>query len=254
MELESKNIIKNTVESSELIRSACTAGSVAFALPEANAIYCEDCLLTMARMPDKCVDTFTDPKYNVGKNYGENGDNLPEKEYAEWIEKVLNELKRVSNSLTVYTPHKWARHYWNILGDDYKEVIITWRPAGAIRWGWSNQFAKLLTNGKPPKGTRDVWENVQMPGQGWFFRENSFEHPGYTSQDLTRRVIKFLCNGNIVYDPFTGTGTTLIEAAKAGKEWIGSEIEEKWQRLALKRIEEETRQNDMAFASLEKSK
>ena len=215
---------------------------------ELNQVYNEDCLLTMSKMSDKSVDSFADPKYNVGKNYGSVDDSMSDAEYLKWIETVLIELKRVSKKLTIYTPHKYSREYWNILGIGFKEVIVTWKPAGAIRWGWSNQFAKLLTNAAPPKGTRDVWEGVQMPGQGWFFRENTFEHPGYTSADLTRRVVKLLCD-DIVYDPFIGTGTTAIEAAKIGKQWVGSEIEKKWSELAMKRIENETRQSDLSLSS-----
>lgn len=202
----------------------------------------------LKKMTDNSVDCFTDPPYNVGKDYGENiDDNLPNDKYISWITEVLNELKRVSVNLTVFTPHKWARLFWNALGDDFHEIIISFRPAGAIRYGYSNQFSKLLTNAKPHKPVRNVWENIPMPGCGWFFRENTYNHPGYTSFAVTRKAVFHFCNsGQLVYDPFCGTGTTLIAAIGYGKEYLGGDKSEASVELARKRVKETAHQ--MVFA------
>lgn len=189
-------------------------------------------------MPDKCCDVFTDPPYNVGKDYEVWDDKMTDDDYTEWIIKVLNELKRVSNVLTIYVPKKWNLLYWNTLGNEFQEIILPFRPAGALRYGFSNQFNKLLTNARPKKAKPilNVWDNMQQPGLGFFFREKTFGHPGYTSEAITTRAVAELCESDTIYDPFMGTGTTAIAAINYRKSFIGSEVNERYINIATKRI------------------
>jgi hypothetical protein len=82
MELESKNIIKATDESSVPIRSACTAGSVAFA-------------------PQNQVATAVSTLYkDAWRRLDERGYTLPEVERHEcWIRKILEAKKERSYEL-----------------------------------------------------------------------------------------------------------------------------------------------------------
>jgi DNA modification methylase len=205
---------------------------------ETNIIYNEDCLVTLRSMDDKCCDVFADPPYNVGKDYGDYNDKMTPENYTEWIVKVLTELKRVSNVLTIYVPKKWNLLYWNTLGTEFQEIILPFRPAGALRYGFSNQFNKLLTNARPKKDKPilNVWDNMQQPGLGFFFREETYGHPGYTSEAITRRVINELCESDIIYDPFMGTGTTAVAAIGFKKEFIGSELNQDYINIANRRI------------------
>ncbi len=214
---------------------------------ELNKIYNEDCLKTMKKLPDKCCDVFTDPPYNVGKDYGVWNDTLPDKEYKCWIEKVLNELKRISNILVIYVPKKWNLFYWNILGEDFQEIILPFSARGAIRYGFSNQFNKLLTNARPKLKSPilNVWYNMPQPGLGFFFRENTFGHPGYTSLAITVRAIRELTTSKLIYDPFMGTGTTAIAAIKCDRNYLGSELNIEYIKIANKRIKAELSQSNL---------
>lgn len=189
-------------------------------------------------MQDKCCDVFTDPPYNVGKDYGVSKDDLSDEEYTEWITKVLIELKRISVVLCVYVPKKWNLLYWNILGSEFQEIILPFRPSGALRYGFSNQFNKLLTNARPKKEKPilNVWDNMQQPGLGFFFRENTYQHPGYTSEAITKRAIHDLCGSEVIYDPFMGTGTTAVAAIDFNKNFIGSELNPQYIEIAKRRI------------------
>lgn len=189
-------------------------------------------------MTDKCCDIFTDPVYNVRKDYGEYKDNLPDEKYIEWIAEVLVECKRVANVLTIYVPKKWNLLYWNILGPEFQEIILPFRPSGAIRNGFSNQFNKLLTNAKPKriKPVLNVWDNMPQPGMGYFFKEETYDNPGYTSQAITYRAIMELCESEIIYEPFGGTGTTPAMALKANKSFIVSETSKYWCSIIEKRL------------------
>lgn len=214
---------------------------------QTNIIHNEDCLTTLNGMPDKCCDVFADPPYNVGKDYGGWDDKMTAEDYTEWIVKVLTELKRVSNVLTIYVPKKWNLLYWNTLGPEFQEIILPFRPAGALRYGFSNQFNKLLTNSRPKKDKPilNVWDNMQQPGLGFFFREETYGHPGYTSEAITRRAIAELCESELIYDPFMGTGTTAIAALNFKKEFLGSELNPKYIDIATKRIEQCTAQTSL---------
>src|SRR3990167_5048865 len=77
---------------------------------ELNKIYNENCLYTMARMPDNFVDlVLTDPPYNakdIGPNkrkYVVGQMQLPKKEYIKFCEDWFREANRVAKRI-VFTP------------------------------------------------------------------------------------------------------------------------------------------------------
>jgi len=62
-------------------------------------------------------------------------------------------------------------------------------------------------------------------------------HPTQKPERLLEIVIAASSNpGDIVLDPFMGSGTTAVVAAKLGRKWIGIEREEKYVRAANQRI------------------
>ena len=64
-------------------------------------------------------------------------------------------------------------------------------------------------------------------------------HPAPFPIKLAEDCIKSWSNeGEIVYDPFSGSGTTALAAKGLGRRYIGSEVSEKYHELSLRRIEE----------------
>ena len=55
-------------------------------------------------------------------------------------------------------------------------------------------------------------------------------------------ITMFAHKDGIVYDPFTGSGTILVAAAKLGYKFIGSEIDSEYYKIANKRINAVTKQ------------
>ena len=104
-------------------------------------------------------------------------------------------------------------------------------------------YIRPNTNPKVPKGVKsyldghitDVW---QMP----FINNMAKERVGYPTQKplkLLERIIKASSNpGDVVLDPFMGSGTTLVAAAKLNRKYIGFDINPKAIEITKKRLSE----------------
>lgn len=71
-------------------------------------------------------------------------------------------------------------------------------------------------------------------------RASKIGHPAPFPIELAERVIKLSTfKGDIVYDPFVGSGTTIIACLRTGRFGIGTEISPKYYELAINRIRKE---------------
>jgi DNA modification methylase len=93
---------------------------------------------------------------------------------------------------------------------------------------------------------------MTQKGEGYFFREETWEHPGYTPSGILRRAIDlFSSEGGLIIEPFCGTGTTLRAAKDMNRRAIGIELDEKWCEIAAKRMAQEVFDfNENALARL----
>ena len=66
-------------------------------------------------------------------------------------------------------------------------------------------------------------------------------HPAPFPRELPKRCIKlFSYEGDTIFDPFVGSGTTLVEAELQGRRSIGVDIDKKYCELAFMRLQKET--------------
>jgi len=90
------------------------------------------------------------------------------------------------------------------------------------------------------RGTRPVplavWPVAQQSAQyqrAGRYHPDCTAHPGKMLPDLARRIVEtYSTPGALVVDPMAGTGTTLVEAALAGRRALGVELEARWAQLA----------------------
>lgn len=185
---------------------------------------------------------FTDPPYNAKKDYGEFKDNLSKKEYARFMWKVAKLCLKLSPKQAWVAPRYQNRLFLNIFRNSH--IVVVRRGArGPFRGGWSDQFEIILITGKPNQCAVDLWDGIRLKGEGYFFRENTYGHPGYTPRPIIERCINLMtCPNDIVLDCFSGTGTLAVVCEDLGRRWICIEQEEKWVEIAAKRIERESKQ------------
>lgn len=68
--------------------------------------------------------------------------------------------------------------------------------------------------------------------------EEKTKHPTQKPEELVRKFILAASNpGDIVLDPFSGSGTTLVVAEQLGRQWIGCEINPEYNKWAIDRID-----------------
>ena len=82
----------------------------------------------------------------------------------------------------------------------------------------------------------NLWTDLTVPF--WSMAENT-DHPTQKPEKLLAKVILASSNpGDLVLDPFLGSGTTAVVAKKLGRQFIGVEIDEGYCLVALKRLED----------------
>ncbi|MCX5662946.1 MAG: site-specific DNA-methyltransferase [Planctomycetota bacterium] len=80
----------------------------------------------------------------------------------------------------------------------------------------------------------DTWYHSRLCGT---FKERQGWHPCQLPESLLERIIKLSSNpGQVVFDPFTGSGTTLAVAGRLGRQWVGTEMSEEYAAKAQERV------------------
>jgi site-specific DNA-methyltransferase (adenine-specific) len=83
----------------------------------------------------------------------------------------------------------------------------------------------------------DVWRDPS-PGAGHNFHLR--QHPNEKPLSLMGNLVQLCSNpGDLVLDPFCGSGTTLVAAKAAGRRAVGVEIEEQYCQIAAERCSQE---------------
>lgn len=188
--------------------------------------------LTLQGLHFDCV--ITDPPYNPGKDYGAYKDNLSVEEYQQKMSDIVQTCSHLAAN-QFWLPYRRDWRFWSRLLPEAEMIIIRRGTAGLQRNGWRDQYQIAFAVGKPNPVEKDLWEDIRLVGEGFFFTENTWGHPGYTPSKIFARACKLFAKESI-FDPYAGTGTSLIEAAKMGIKATGIEIDKRWCDLIVERI------------------
>ena len=196
-------------------------------------LYNEDCLHALLKLNDKQFNlAITDPPYNVGRKYNEYDDNKTDLDYADWCEKWLNELLRVSETVVLTPGYKNLKLWMNF---NPRHVIIWHKPnqtsPSPLR-GFS-AWEPIMYFGKVHKHiAHDIIKTSLKPNNDASFHD--------CPKDLTTwtKLINMIVDKPAkVLDPFTGSGTTAIACHKLGLEFTGYELDAMYYDKACKRIQ-----------------
>lgn len=235
----------------------------------ADRIYCHTAE-RMVEIPDGSVAlAFTSPPYNSGKDFDRD---LRLEEYLGLIRNVATEVYRVlqpGGRYVVNIANLGRKPYIPL--DAYFYAIhmeVGFLPAGTVIWqkgrgangscawgSWCSAKAPRFRDihesllvfskgqfGRPDKGESDITHEEFMAGtlSVWEIPAESAKrvgHPAPFPVALATRVIKLLSYvGDVVLDPFNGSGTTCVAAVQNHRHYVGYDISEEYCELARQRI------------------
>ncbi len=123
-----------------------------------------------------------------------------------------------------------------------KDKLNLWDPFGKNTRRQKTGELKENEERRSTKGEMgmryNIWK-IAVGGCGMSTSDNiAFEHPAIYPESLARDHIKTWSNeGDLIYDPFMGSGTTAKMAHLLNRNWIGSEISSEYVAIAEKRIQ-----------------
>ncbi|HIH11284.1 TPA: site-specific DNA-methyltransferase [Candidatus Woesearchaeota archaeon] len=119
--------------------------------------------------------------------------------------------------------------------------FVVWAVKGK-KWIFNYEDLKKMNPDKQKDGSlkqmRDVWQLPLVQGKERIRgKDNRAIHPTQKPEEMLRRIILASSNkGDVVLDPFLGSGTTTFVAKKLGRHWIGIEKDKKYFKVAENRM------------------
>ena len=247
-----------------------------------NNIICGDCIELLSKVRKPFADLiFADPPFNIGFQYDKYNDKKEKDKYIAWTREWMTACYHVlkeEGSFYIAIGDEYAADV-KLIADKLKLTMRNW-----IIWHYTfgqqtkrkfsrahthilyftkdkNQFTfndyavrvpsdrQLIYNDKRanPKGKTpdDVWnEYSRVCGT---FKERAGWHPCQMPESLLTRIVAVSSNpGDLVLDPFVGSGTTVVVAFKMNRKYTGIDISPDYVRNARKRLTQTEKQTQSA--------
>ena len=186
-----------------------------------------DCLELMKEYPDNFFDlVLTDPPYGVGKDYGVYEDT--EDNWFALMDAFIPEARRVGN-MVIMCACQINRLEW-IYENHAPDWIIVWHKGspGTAAYVGFNDYEPLLVYGKN-KGV--VMHDHFFCSPRRFDNGHPCPKPVAWATWLIERATK---PGDLVLDPFCGSGTTLLACRQTGRNGIGFELNPAYEPIIRK--------------------
>ena len=102
--------------------------------------------------------------------------------------------------------------------------------------GFEYPYDKLAITYNIQQGLSDVWDDIDFYAER---HRGKRKHPTQKPEKLIDRLVLASSNeGDLVFDPFMGSGTTAVSAKKHGRSFYGFELDEEYYTDSLERIGE----------------
>jgi site-specific DNA-methyltransferase (adenine-specific) len=244
-----------------------------------NQIIHGDCIEVMQQIPSDSIDvTFADPPFNLKKKYGTYKDEKGTDDYLNWCKQWILEMVRItkpSGSVFLHNIPKWLTYYTGFLNEvaDFRHWIAwdaptapmgkTVQPShyGILFYAKNQRENKFYKIRYPHKRCRkcgyllkdyggkkkilhpfgplvpDVWSDIHR------IRHNKHRdpHPCQLPVHLLERLLLMSTDeGDVILDPFMGTGTTAVAAARLGRHVIGIDIDPQYVEITQRKLAQES--------------
>lgn len=193
-----------------------------------NTVLHGDCINQMQRLPAGSVDfILTDPPYLV-RYRDRSGRKVANDDNSRWLQPAFDEMARVlkPNAFMV------CFYGWN----EVDTFFAAWRSAGfriighmvfCKSYASSRRFlqhtheqAYLLALGNPPVPTKPMIDVLP-----WDYTYNKLHPTQKPLRPLKLLIEAFSKPGDLVLDPFCGSGSSLVAAKRIGRDFLGIELD-----------------------------
>jgi len=196
-----------------------------------NQIYNEDCLQFMKQLPDNYFDLIiTDPPYGIKsgttKNHGGRGYNYD----YEWDNQIPNkdvfkEILRVSKNQVIFG----GNYFIDFLHST--NCFLIWDK----KQRFDGAEAEL------------IWTSFKSPTKVFkysrieFANQEKKEHPTQKPIKISHWILSlFAKKGDLIFDPFAGSGSFLVACKQKGFKFVGCEINKDYVAIANKRLAQQS--------------
>jgi DNA modification methylase len=239
-----------------------------------NRIICGDCIEALGKVEEPFAELiFADPPFNIGYKYDKYRDKVKKDKYIAWTKDWMTVCKNVlkpHGSFYIAIGDDYAAHV-KIIGQELGLFLRNW-----IIWHYTfgqqtkNKFARAHTHifyfikdkktftfndyaVRVPSDRQLIYNDKRanskgkMPNDVWnqysrvcgTFKEREGWHPCQMPENLLARIVAASSNpGDVVLDPFNGSGTTTVVAYQLGRRYVGIDISENYVENARKRLTE----------------
>lgn len=212
-----------------------------------NKIINADCLDILRKLPDKCVDlVLTDPPYGIGNKFTSKYGLQKRKSKRgsfDWNEKIpskeiFDEIMRVSKNQIIFGGNYFIQYLkptnawlvWDKIGqydlkNPFSDCELAWTSFSCTVKKYT--FVNMgFISGKDEKGKRI--------------------HPTQKPLQLFQAILRdFSKAGDLILDPFSGSGTAAVAAHNLGRRFICIEKDPDYWAASIKRLEEARKQISM---------
>lgn len=160
-------------------------------------------------------------------------------------ESILDEFCRVLKQINVYI---WCskkqilplmKYFVDEKGCRFE--ILTWHKTNPIptvnnKYLSDTEYLLFFRNGAPLYGSVETKSKYYISPINTADKDK-FEHPTIKPLAFVKNhILNSTKEGDVVLDPFAGSGTTLVAAKELGRQYIGFEFNEKWHKIASDRL------------------
>jgi site-specific DNA-methyltransferase (adenine-specific) len=229
---------------------------------------CGDAIALFKSIESESVNLIiADPPYNLGKDYGNNHDLKAFEDYILFTQQWLSEAKRVlkpNGTIYVFMGVRFISYLYGIMDKELQLFFNSWivwhytqglgktkgfspRHDDILVFNKSKDFVFNLDDVRVPQKFYRERNNMRgaNPGDVWQFSHvhysnpNRQEHPTQKPEGVVERIVLASSNlGDVVLDPFSGSGTTLRVCQQLDRNAIGFELNPDYVAMTKSRLSE----------------